>query len=284
MVCEVVKKLESVVGAQLVEEIIHAKQLDEAEIFEQRKRVEVLKQKLSKETSVEAKQLLSIADMLVKKSVWIIGGDGWAYDIGYGGLDHVISTGRNVNILVLDTEVYSNTGGQASKSTSRSAVAKFAAGGKLMPKKDLARMAMTYGYVYVASVAMGAKDEHTLRVFLEAEAYDGPSLIIAYSHCIAHGINMTTGLQDQKAAVNSGYWPLFRYNPDLVKENKNPFQLDSAAPKGPLQDFLNSENRFKMLSKSDPQACVRLQALAQADVNARWKIYSAMAQEGPQAP
>ena len=153
-----------------------------------------------------------------------------------------------------------------------------------MPKKDLARMAMTYGYVYVASVAMGAKDEHTLRAFLEAEAYDGPSLIIAYSHCIAHGINMTTGLQDQKAAVNSGYWPLFRYNPDLVKENKNPFQLDSVAPKGPLQDFLNSENRFKMLSKSDPQACIKLQALAQADVNARWKIYSAMAAEGPQAP
>jgi len=284
MACELVKKLESVIGTQLVEEIIHAKQIDEAEIFEQRKRVEVLKQKLSKETSVEAKQLLSIADMLVKKSVWIIGGDGWAYDIGYGGLDHVISTGRNVNILVLDTEVYSNTGGQASKSTFRSAVAKFAAGGKSMPKKNLARMAMTYGYVYVASVAMGAKDEHTLRAFLEAEAYDGPSLIIAYSHCIAHGINMTMGLQDQKAAVNSGYWPLFRYNPDLVKENKNPFQLDSAAPKGALQDFLNSENRFKMLSKSDPQACVKLQALAQGDVNERWKIYSAMAQEGPQAP
>lgn len=153
-----------------------------------------------------------------------------------------------------------------------------------MPKKDLARMAMTYGYVYVASVAMGAKDEHTLRAFLEAEAYDGPSLIIAYSHCIAHGINMTTGLQDQKAAVNSGYWPLFRYNPDLIKENKNPFQLDSAAPKGALQDFLNSENRFKMLSKSDPEAWAKLQALAQTDINERWKIYSAMAQEGPQAP
>ena len=199
--CELVKKFESLIGTALVEEIINAKQHDEADIFQQRQRVEQLNKKLQGQTSIEAKQLLSISDMLVKKSVWIFGGDGWAYDIGFGGLDHVISTGRNVNILVLDTEVYSNTGGQMSKSTPRSAVAKFAAGGKTTAKKDLARIAMTYGHVYVASVAMGAKDEHTLRTFLEAEAYDGPSLIIAYSHCIAHGIDMITGLQHQKTAV-----------------------------------------------------------------------------------
>ncbi|MBF0570658.1 MAG: pyruvate:ferredoxin (flavodoxin) oxidoreductase [Candidatus Omnitrophica bacterium] len=277
LACEYVKKLESVIGTQLVEEIISAQQKDEPEIFQQRQRVEILKEKLKGQSSADAKVLLSIADMLVKKSVWILGGDGWAYDIGYGGLDHVISSGRNVNILVLDTEVYSNTGGQASKSTSRSAVAKFAAGGKLTPKKDLARMAMTYGYVYVATVSMGAKDEHTLKTFLEAEAFDGPSLIIAYSHCIAHGINMTTALQNQKLAVSTGYWPLFRFNPDLIKEGKNPLILDSSAPKGFLQEFLNIENRFKMLSKTDPEAAKRLAALAQNDVNERWKIYSAMA-------
>ncbi|MDE1920831.1 MAG: pyruvate:ferredoxin (flavodoxin) oxidoreductase [Candidatus Omnitrophica bacterium] len=281
MACEYVKKLETLLGASLVEEIIHARQTDEAEIFQQRGRVQVLKEKLRNNPSADAKILLSVADMLVKKSVWIIGGDGWAYDIGYGGLDHVISSGRNVNILVLDTEVYSNTGGQASKSTSRSAVAKFAAAGKSLPKKDLARMAMTYGYVYVASVSMGAKDEHTLKTFLEAEAYDGPSLIIAYSHCIAHGINMTTAMQDQKAAVSTGYWPLFRYNPGLIREGKNPLTLDSAAPKGFLQEFLNMENRFKMLSKTDPEGAKKLAALAQQDVNERWRIYSAMASDAP---
>ncbi len=216
--CELVKKLEALIGTELANDIINAQQHDEADIFQQRQRVDQLNKKLQGQTSIEAKQLLSISDMLVKKSVWIFGGDGWAYDIGFGGLDHVISTGRNVNILVLDTEVYSNTGGQMSKSTPRSAVAKFAAGGKTTAKKDLARIAMTYGHVYVASVAMGAKDEHTLRTFLEAEAYDGPSLIIAYSHCIAHGIDMITGLQHQKTAVQSGYWPLFRYNPDLAKQ------------------------------------------------------------------
>ena len=174
----------------------------------------LLKEKLQVLSSAEARQLLTVADMLVKKSVWIIGGDGWAYDIGYGGLDHVLASGRNVNILVLDTEVYSNTGGQASKATPRGAVAKFAAGGKPAPKKDLGLMAMSYGSVYVASVAMGAKDEHTLKAFLEAEAYDGPSLIIAYSHCIAHGIDMTTAMSDQKVAVDSGQWLLYRYNPE----------------------------------------------------------------------
>ncbi len=277
LACELVKKLESALGTQLVEEIINAKQVDEADIFQQRQRIEILKEKLKNNLSADAKLLLTIADMLVKKSVWIIGGDGWAYDIGFGGLDHVISSGRNVNILVLDTEVYSNTGGQMSKSTPRSAVAKFAAGGKSMPKKDLARIAMTYGYVYVASVSMGAKDEHTLKAFLEAEAYDGPSLIIAYSHCIAHGINMTTAMQNQKAAVASGYWPLFRFNPELLKEGKNPFQLDSGVPKGALGDFTGLENRFKMLTKSDPEAAKRLYQLAQQDINQRWQIYSAMA-------
>ena len=185
--------------------------------------------------------------MLVKKSVWIVGGDGWAYDIGYGGLDHVLASGRNVNVLVLDTEVYSNTGGQASKSTPRGAVAKFAAGGKPGPKKDLGLMAMSYGNVYVASVAMGAKDEHTLKAFLEAEAYDGPSIIIAYSHCIAHGIDMTTAMTDQKVAVESGQWLLYRYNPERAAAGENPLTLDSRAPSRKVQDFLLQQTRFKML-------------------------------------
>jgi pyruvate-ferredoxin/flavodoxin oxidoreductase len=277
--CELVRKFESVIGTALVEEIINAKQHDEAEIFQQRERVEQLKKKLQGQTSPEAKQLLSICDMLVKKSVWIFGGDGWAYDIGFGGLDHVISTGRNVNILVLDTEVYSNTGGQMSKATPRSAVAKFAAGGKCTAKKDLARIAMTYGNVYVASVAMGAKDEQTLKAFLEAEAYDGPSLIIAYSHCIAHGIDMITGLQHQKTAVQTGYWPLFRYNPDLIKQGQNPLQLDYAGPKEPLKAFTGLENRFKMLAKSNPEVAEALGKLAQDDVNEHWQILQKMAEK-----
>jgi len=275
--CELVRKLEALIGTGLANDIISAQQHDEADIFQQRQRVEQLNKKLKGQTGFEAKQLLSISDMLVKKSVWIFGGDGWAYDIGFGGLDHVISTGRNVNILVLDTEVYSNTGGQMSKSTPRSAVAKFAAGGKTTAKKDLARIAMTYGHVYVASVAMGAKDEHTLRTFLEAEAYDGPSLIIAYSHCIAHGIDMITGLQHQKTAVQSGYWPLFRYNPDLVKQGKNPMQLDYAGPKIPLKEFTDLENRFKMLTKSNPEVAQALGKLAQDDVNEHWQVLQNLA-------
>ncbi|HOW35002.1 MAG TPA: pyruvate:ferredoxin (flavodoxin) oxidoreductase [Candidatus Omnitrophota bacterium] len=274
---ELLKKMESQLGGELVSALLSADQKTEAGIFEQRERVKILKEKLKDIKSADAKMLLSVADMLVKKSVWIIGGDGWAYDIGFGGLDHVIASDRNVNILVLDTEVYSNTGGQMSKSTSRSAVAKFAAGGKPLPKKDLARIAMTYGHVYVAAVAMGARDEHTLRSFLEAEAYEGPSLIIAYSHCIAHGINMTTGMQNQKAAVQSGYWPLFRYNPMLAREGKNPLQLDSSEPKMPLADYIYTENRFKMLTKSKPEEAKRLLELAQKDVNERWRIYSGLA-------
>ena len=265
------------VGGDLSAGILNARQKDEADIYEQRQRIDVLKERLRKMDAPEAKQLLALADMLVKKSVWIIGGDGWAYDIGYGGLDHVLASGRNVNILVLDTEVYSNTGGQASKSTPRAAVAKFAAGGKPGPKKDLGLMAMTYGNVYVASVAMGAKDEHTLKAFLEAEAYDGPSIIIAYSHCIAHGIDMTTAMTDQKIAVDSGQWLLYRYNPERASMGENPLSLDSRAPTRKVQEYLLQQTRFKMLTKSKPEDAERLWRLAQKDVEARFHMYEYMA-------
>jgi len=281
---ELLRKLEPEAGSALVWEIADARQTDEAEIFEQRKRVELLKAKITKNKSAEARHLLSVADTLVKKSVWIIGGDGWAYDIGFGGLDHVLASGADVNILVLDTEVYSNTGGQMSKATPRGAVAKFAAAGKKLGKKDLARMAMTYEHVYVANVAMGARDEHTLKAFIEAERYEGPSLIIAYSHCIAHGIDMTAGMQIQKDAVMCGYWPLFRYNPQLFKEGKNPLVLDSPDPKIPLKDYAYKGNRFKMLVKSNPEEARRLIQLAQEDVLRRWQTYQAMAQAGSEVP
>jgi pyruvate-ferredoxin/flavodoxin oxidoreductase len=255
---ELLRRLADNVGEDLATALLTAKQKDEADIYEQRQRVDILKDRLHKLDSTEAKQLLALADMLVKKSVWIIGGDGWAYDIGYGGLDHVLASGRNVNLLVLDTEVYSNTGGQASKSTPRGAVAKFAAGGKPGPKKDLGMMAMTYGNVYVASVAMGAKDEHTLKAFLEAEAYDGPSIIIAYSSCIAHGIDMTTSMSDQKVAVESGQWLLYRYNPEKAAIGENPLALDSRAPTRKVQEYLLQQTRFKMLTKSKPEDADRL--------------------------
>jgi pyruvate-ferredoxin/flavodoxin oxidoreductase len=222
---------------------------------------------------------MSLADMLVKKSVWIMGGDGWAYDIGYGGLDHVLASGRNVNVLVLDTEVYSNTGGQMSKSTPRSAVAKFAAGGKPIAKKDLGMMAINYGYVYVAAVAMGSSDMQSIRAFIEAEAYDGPSLIIAYSHCIAHGIDMAKGMNNQRMAVESGHWPLYRYNPLLAKDGKNPFKLDSKPPKISFEDYAYMETRYKMLTKSNPEAAKDLMALAEGDAKRRVAKYEAMAQE-----
>jgi pyruvate-ferredoxin/flavodoxin oxidoreductase len=209
--------------------------------------------------------------------VWIVGGDGWAYDIDFGGIDHIISTGRNVNILVMDTEVYSNTGGQSSKATPKAAVAKYATGGKPAPKKDLGLMAMTYGNVYVASVALGARDEHTLKAFLEAEAFDGPSIIIAYSHCIAHGIDMTTGLQQQKALVDSGRWLLYRYNPALQTQGKNPLQLDMKAPSESVEKSMYQENRFKMLTKSKPEVAKLLLEQAQAEVNARWEMYQYLA-------
>jgi len=274
---ELLKKLAGAVGDDLAHAILTAEQKDEADIFEQRDRVSALKEKLRALDSADARQLLSVADMLVKKSVWIIGGDGWGYDIGFGGLDHVLASGRDVNVLLLDTEVYSNTGGQASKSTPRGAVAKFAAGGKQAPKKDMGMIAMSYGDIYVARVAMGAKDEHTLRAFLEAEAYPGASLIIAYSHCIAHGINMTTAMQNQKAAVDSGQWLLYRYNPERARQGENPLQLDSPAPKIPVGRYMYMENRFKMLSKSKPEDAKRVLKEAQEDVNARWKLYEYLA-------
>jgi len=274
---ELVQKLAPVLGEELAAAILQAPQKDEAEIYEQRERVAALKAKLLLLDTDDARRLLTVADSLVKKSVWIIGGDGWAYDIGYGGLDHVLASGRNVNILVLDTEVYSNTGGQMSKATPRGAVAKFAAGGKPAGKKDLGLIAMTYGNVYVASVAMGARDEHTLRVFLEAEAYDGPSLIIAYSHCIAHGIEMVDGMRHQKAAVESGQWLLYRYNPERAEHGENPLQLDSRPPKLRLAEYLYSENRFKMLTKSKPEQAQALLQTAQHDVDTRWKLYEYLA-------
>ncbi len=274
---ELLRRVAGSVGEDLVTAILTAKQKDESDIYEQRQRVDLLKEKLATLNSADARQLLSVVDMLVKKSVWIIGGDGWAYDIGYGGLDHVLASGRNVNILVLDTEVYSNTGGQASKSTPRGAVAKFAAGGKPGPKKDLGLMAMTYGNVYVASVAMGAKDEHTLKAFLEAEAYDGPSIIIAYSHCIAHGIDMTTAMTDQKVAVESGQWLLYRYNPERTAAGENPLALDSRAPTRKVQEYLLQQTRFKMLTKSKPEDAQRLWKMAQQDVETRYRMYEYMA-------
>ncbi|QQS48596.1 MAG: pyruvate:ferredoxin (flavodoxin) oxidoreductase [Acidobacteriota bacterium] len=281
---ELLGRLSGQVGEDLARSILEAKQRDEADIYEQRGRVAELRKRLEMIDSDEARQLFSLADLLVKKSVWIVGGDGWAYDIGYGGLDHVLASGRNVNILVLDTEVYSNTGGQMSKATPRAAVAKFAAGGKTAPKKDLGLIAMTYGNVYVARVAMGARDEHTLKAFLEAEAYDGPSLIIAYSHCIAHGINMTTGMRNQKAAVDSGQWLLYRFHPERAGQMENPLHLDSRTPKIPLEQYMYLENRFKMLTKSHPEEAKTLLAQAQNDVYARWHLYEYMAARKPEAP
>ena len=283
---ELAQQAGSPFAADLISSLLSADQVDEADIVEQRERVAQLKHDLmqwlnrpglSDEMTEKLKRLESLADYLVKKSVWLIGGDGWAYDIGYGGLDHVMASGRNVNILVLDTEVYSNTGGQMSKSTPKGAVAKFAAGGKPAPKKDLGLMAMTYGNVYVASVAMGARDEHTLRAFLEAESYDGPSLIIAYSHCIAHGIDMQKGMQQQKTAVESGRWLLYRYDPRRTEPGENPLMLDSRTPKLPIEAALYSENRFKMLARSNPTAAKQLLKEAQADVNTRWQMYQYLA-------
>jgi pyruvate-ferredoxin/flavodoxin oxidoreductase len=276
---ELLQKLAPTVGQDLAAAILNAVQTDEAGIYEQRERVAALKQKLQKLNSSEAKLLLSLADQLVRKSVWIVGGDGWAYDIGYGGLDHVLASGRDVNVLVLDTEVYSNTGGQCSKSTPRGAIAKFAAGGKPVGKKDLGLIAMAYGHIYVASVAMGYKDEQTLKAFIEAESYPGPSLIIAYSHCIAHGIALDAGIgaKQQKLAVESGQWLLYRFDPRRAERGENPLQLDSPAAKAKVQDYLLSENRFKMLTKSKPEDAKKFFAQAQTDAERRWKYYQYMA-------
>jgi pyruvate-ferredoxin/flavodoxin oxidoreductase len=274
---ELVQLLAEDIGGELANALLSADQRDESGIYAQRERVKQLKAVLSAANTPDARRLLALADALIKRDVWIVGGDGWAYDIGFGGLDHVLASGRNVNVLVLDTEVYSNTGGQMSKATPRAAVAKFAAGGKPAAKKDLGLIAMSYGNVYVARVAMGAKDEHTLRAFIEAEAYDGPSLIIAYSHCIAHGINMTTALKNHKAAVESGQWLLYRYHPDRAAQGENPLTLDSRPPKLPLKEYLQMENRFKMLELSKPDTAAVLFAEAQQDVNLRWALYEYMA-------
>jgi pyruvate-ferredoxin/flavodoxin oxidoreductase len=274
---ELVEHLRGTIGNDLADSLLITDQSNEAGINAQREHVAQLKAKLAGQDDPAARHLLSVADYLVKKSVWVMGGDGWAYDIGYGGLDHVLASGRNVNLLVMDTEVYSNTGGQASKATGLGAVAKFAAGGKPTPKKDLGAMAMTYGNVYVAQVAMGASDAQTVKTFIEAEAYDGPSMIIAYSHCIAHGIDMAKGLNQQKLAVDSGHWPLYRFDPRLKAEGKNPFQLDSKAPKIELKDYVYNETRYRVLEKSNPEAAARLLAQAEQAVKERWERYELLA-------
>jgi pyruvate-ferredoxin/flavodoxin oxidoreductase len=264
-------------GGSLVEGLLNADQSTELGIQQQRERVAALKELLAGRTDPKSRDLLSLADSLVKKSVWIIGGDGWAYDIGYGGLDHVLASGRNVNVLVLDTEVYSNTGGQASKATPRAAVAKFAMGGKGLAKKDLGLIAMSYGNVYVARIAMGASDQQTLKAIIEAEAYDGPSLVIAYATCINHGIDMARGLEQQKLAVQSGHWPLYRYNPGLAAEGKNPLVIDSKEPSISFEQYAYNETRYRMLAQSDEERAEMLLKEAQQDVKARWNLYEQMA-------
>ena len=271
---QLLTRLSEPLGGTLVTGLLEADQSKESGVEAQRQRVAELKRKLPSIDLPAAHELLAVADALVRKSVWIVGGDGWAYDIGAGGLDHVLGSGRNVNVLVLDTEVYSNTGGQMSKATPRAAVAKFATGGKEMAKKDLAMEAISYGYVYVARVAMGGSDTHAIKAFQEAEAHNGPSIIIAYSHCIAHGYDMGFGLNQQKNAVLSGYWPLMRYNPALRLEGKNPFQLDSKAPSIPLKKYAYEEARYTMLMRSDPEAARELLREAQDDVERQWRVYS----------
>ncbi|MEW8977203.1 MAG: pyruvate:ferredoxin (flavodoxin) oxidoreductase [Symbiobacterium sp.] len=278
MAAELVSELRDQIGAELADALLNADQSEPAGIAAQRERVAQLKERLAAIHDPRAEQLLAIADMLVKKSVWIIGGDGWAYDIGYGGLDHVLASGKNVNILVLDTEVYSNTGGQASKATPRGAVAKFAAGGKPSSKKDLGMIAMQYGNVYVAQVALGYNDAQVIKAFREAESYDGPSIIIAYSHCIAHGIEMSKGLEQQKLAVESGHWPVYRYDPRLLAQGKNPLQLDCPAPKIPLREYVYNETRYAQLRKADPEAAEELLREAQAEAEARRRRYEHLAQ------
>lgn len=276
-----VQQLRELIGESLANSVLHTDQSTQEGINTQRELVAALKTRITSAAGDEARDLLGLADSLVEKSVWIVGGDGWAYDIGYGGLDHVLASGQNVNILVLDTEVYSNTGGQASKATPLGAVAKFATGGKPNAKKDLGMTAMHYGDVYIAQVAMGANDTHTIKAFLEAEAHRGPSLIIAYSQCIAHGIDMAKGMHHQKLAVDSGYWPLYRYNPQLTNENKNPFVLDSSDPKIPLRDYIYTEGRYRMLQQSDPEVAKFLLGQAEKAVTRRWQQYKQLAEVKP---
>lgn len=270
---ELLQGMKGALDMILIDELLNADQSTEPGIHEQRQRVAKLKEVLKESENPNSKMLLSLADYLVRKSVWIFGGDGWAYDIGYGGLDHVLASGRDVNILVMDTEVYSNTGGQCSKSTPLGAVAKFAAGGKRVGKKDLGLMSIQGGKAYVARIAMGASDMQTMKAVIEAERYPGPSIIIAYSHCIAHGYNMKYGLNQQKLAVDSGHWPLFRFDPTKMDENKNPFQLDSKAPSIELKEYAYNEMRYLMLAKSNPKAAKELMAQAQKEVYEKWRVY-----------
>ena len=274
---ELLERLRDRLDPELVTGLLEASQEDEAGIHEQRERVERLKSALASLDHPDATHLLEVADYLVKKSVWLIGGDGWAYDIGYGGLDHVLASGRNVNILVLDTEVYSNTGGQTSKATPLGAVAKFSAGGKPVMKKDLAMMAMAYGNVYVAQVAFGAKDVQTLRAFLDAESYDGPSLIIAYSPCIAHGVDLSNNIRQQNLAVNAGHWPLFRFDPRRIARGESPLHMDSKPPSIPYEEFAQSETRFAVLFRTHPDAAQRFLAEAQRHVKERFHLYEQLA-------
>ncbi len=275
-------ELRTAIGAELVDAILEAPQLRESELAAQRERVAELKDRLDGLDPATTADLLSVVDSLVRRSVWIVGGDGWAYDIGSGGVDHVLATGRNVNVLVLDTEVYSNTGGQMSKSTPLGAVAKFAAAGKTTPKKDLALQAIAYGNVYVAKVAMGADSQQTLQAFREAEAYDGPSLVIGYSQCIAHGIDMRLGMDQQYRAVASGHWPLLRYDPVLRAAGQNPFLLDSHRPRIPLADYVYRELRYRALANSDPAEAERLLGMAEQAIDQRWNVYEEMASRGPE--
>ena len=282
---ELARRLRSTVGEGLAVTILAAPQTDERELAAQRERVAQLKRALqsalerfpSSPDAPAMRRLLGLADYLVRKSVWMVGGDGWAYDIGYGGLDHVLAAGRNVNVLVLDTESYSNTGGQMSKATPRAAVARFAASGKRQAKKDLGLLAMTYGTVYVAQVAMGAQDGQTVKALVEAESYEGPSLVIAYAHCIAHGIEMNKGLEQQKKAVASGHWPLFRFDPRCTARGENPLQLDSKPPSISFTDYAYAETRYRSLEVLDPGAALELAELAQNDIALRWRLYERLA-------
>jgi pyruvate-ferredoxin/flavodoxin oxidoreductase len=275
---DLLRGLAGQLGDELVGGLVDAPQHGEAAIAAQRARVVELRHRLAPIAGGPARRLEAVADYLVRKSVWLVGGDGWAYDIGYGGLDHVLAQGRDVNILVLDTEVYSNTGGQQSKSTPMGAAAKFASAGKSVPKKDLGLLAMIYGNVYVAQVAYGAKDAQTVKAFVEADAWPGPSLIIAYSHCIAHGYDLVRGGAQQKLAVETGYWPLYRSDPRRAGANESPLQLDSGAPKGRLVDFARNETRFRLVEQQDPARFKELMARAQRGIAERYALYQHLAE------
>ncbi|MES9824455.1 MAG: pyruvate:ferredoxin (flavodoxin) oxidoreductase [Candidatus Thiodiazotropha endolucinida] len=272
-----IHEMQEQLGAELCDTLLGSEQQNEAEIFEQRQRIDMLKEKLADLDTPEAKRLLAVADSLARKSVWLVGGDGWAYDIGYGGVDHVLASGRNVNILLLDTETYSNTGGQTSKATPLGAVAKFSASGKPTNKKDIALMAMSYGNVYVGQVAFGAKDVHTLRIFLEAESYEGPSLIICYSPCIAHGVDLSNNIRQQELAVDSGHWPLFRYDPRRTEKGENPLKMDSKEPSIPYRDFASTETRFSVLERTHPDLSERFMRQAQQHIKTRYQLYEQLA-------